>query len=111
MKKEKQKNIGIEVKFPEKACNDINCPFHGKLKIRGREFEGEIKRIKAQRTAVVEWQRLYYLPKYERYEKRRSRIITHLTPCMDAKVGDKVRIVECKPLSKTKSSVIVEILK
>ena len=111
MKKKKQKNIGIEVKFPEKECNDINCPFHGKLRIRGREFTGEVKRVKAQRTAVIEWQRLYYLPKYERYEKRRSRIITHLPSCLNVKLGDQVRIVECKPLSKTKSSVIIEVLK
>lgn len=111
MKKKKQKDIGVEVKYPTKECNDTNCPFHGKLKIRGREFKGEVKRLKAQKTAVVEWTRLYYLPKYERYEKRKSRLITYVPPCIELKIGDVVRIVECKPLSKTKSSVVIEVIK
>ena len=37
-----------------------------------------------------------------------SRITAHSTPCVDAQVGDMVRIAECRPLSKTKSFVVVE---
>lgn len=109
--KKQQKNIGIEVKYPTRECDDINCPFHGRLKIRGREFLGEIKRIGSQRTVVVEWLRFYYLPKYERYEKRFSRVSAHAPPCMDLKIGNHVRIVECRPLSKTKNFVVVEVIK
>ena len=111
MKKQKQKNIGIEVKFPEKECTDANCPFHGRLKIRGMEFVGEIKRLSAQKTAVIQWDRFFYLPKYERYEKRRSRVNAHVPPCLNLKIGDHVRIVECRPLSKTKNFVVVEVIK
>jgi len=49
--------------------------------------------------------------KYERYSRMRSRITAHRTPCLPVKVGDQVRIAECRPLSKTKSFVVVEVLK
>jgi small subunit ribosomal protein S17 len=49
--------------------------------------------------------------KYERFEKRQSKIHAHNPPCIDAKAGDNVKIAECRPLSKTKSYVIVEVLK
>ena len=60
------KNIGIEVKIPGKACEDKHCCFHGHITLRGRQFIGQITKLNAQRTAVVEWQRLFYLPKYQR---------------------------------------------
>ncbi len=106
-----KKNIGIEVKEPKKKCEDENCPFHGNLSLRGRAFIGKVISAKASKTATVEWNRIKYLSKYERYEKRRSRTKAHNPECIDAEEGDKVKIVECKPLSKTKKFVIVEVVK
>ncbi|MBN1455027.1 MAG: 30S ribosomal protein S17, partial [Methanomicrobia archaeon] len=40
--------------------------------------------------------------------KRQSKIHAHNPPCINAKVGDIVKIAECRPLSKTKSFVVVE---
>ena len=91
-------------------CDDKNCPFHGSSKIRGRSFIGTLISTKMQKTAIVEWGRRYYLRKYERYEKRRSKVKVHNPDCINAKEGDLVKIVECKPLSKTKNFVIVEVL-
>jgi len=51
---------------------------------------------------------MHFVPKYERYEKRTSSYAAHCPPCMEAKVGDKVRIAECRPLSKTISFVTIE---
>ncbi|MBD3155059.1 MAG: 30S ribosomal protein S17, partial [Candidatus Aenigmarchaeota archaeon] len=34
MKKSKVRDIGYDVKPPEKSCKDTNCPFHGKLPVR-----------------------------------------------------------------------------
>jgi len=62
-------------------------------------------------TVVVEREYLHYVKKYNRYEKRRSRYHAHNTPCLNARVGDVVRIAECRPLSKTKSFVVVEVMK
>ena len=60
------------------------------------------------KTIVVERNYLKYQEKYERYEKRSSRFSVHAPACFDLKVGDNVSIMECRPLSKTVSFVIVE---
>ncbi len=103
------RNIGFDVKKPGSAeCNDKHCAFHGEITLRGRQFVGIVLRAAAQKTAVVGWERLFYLPKYQRYEKRRSKLQVHNPPCVNAGEGDKVRIVECRPISKTKNFIIVE---
>jgi small subunit ribosomal protein S17 len=51
------------------------------------------------------------IAKFERYEKRQSKIHAHNPPCIEAKAGDRVKIAECRPLSKTKSYVVVEVLR
>ena len=79
--------------------------------MRGRIFEGEIVSDKAPKTVVVEWGFIHYIPKYERYERRSSRVVAYNPVCIDAKKGDIVRIAECRPLSKTKSFVVIEKVK
>ena len=59
-------------------------------------------------TATVEWERVQHIPKYERYEKKRSKIKAHNPKCINAAEGDIVKVMECRPLSKTKNFVIVE---
>ncbi|RCV62863.1 small subunit ribosomal protein S17 [Methanophagales archaeon] len=102
------RNIGIEVKNPDKDCEDVNCPFHGTLPVRGQVLEGMVISAKAQKTVVVLRTYLKKIRKYERYEPRRSKISAHNPSCINAKVGDVVKIAECRPLSKTKSFVVVE---
>lgn len=104
----KNKGTGLSVKQPSQSCNDLRCPFHGKLKIRGRTFTGEVTAARMQRTATVESERRQFIPKYQRYEKRRAVIKAHNPDCISAKVGDKVKIAECRPLSKTKKFTIIE---
>ena len=99
--------IGINVEEPKKKCNDKNCPFHGHLKARGIMLKGRVVSTAMQKTVVVERERLHYVPKYERYEKRTSRYKAHLPPCIDIKKGDEVIIMECRPLSKTKHFVVI----
>jgi small subunit ribosomal protein S17 len=108
--KEHSKNIGIKIKLPQKKCEDNNCPFHGNLKCRGKIFTGVVISTKMQKTLTIEFERRAYLPKYERYEKKRTRIKAHNPDCVNAKDGDMVKISECRPLSKTKNFVVIEIL-
>jgi small subunit ribosomal protein S17 len=75
---------------------------------RGREFIGTVIRARMQKTATVEWPRTVFLPKYERSMTKRTRVKAHNPEGIDAKVGDKVRVKECRPLSKTKSFIITE---
>ena len=102
------KNIGIDVTAPKKECNDPKCPFHGSLKVRGRTMVATVVASKMHNTAVIEWVRRYSVPKYERYEKRKSTIAVHNPEYIHAQEGDSVKIMECRPLSKTKNYTIVE---
>ncbi len=106
----KTKNIGIEVNPPNRECNDKKCPFHGNLKIHGRIFKGIITKIDLNKTATIEFTHFYYLPKYERYEKRITRIKAHNPACLNTKVNNEVMLAETKKLSKTKNFVIIEVI-
>ncbi len=105
------KNIGIDVQAPKETCIDAHCPFHGDIKLRGRTFAGTIIKADTHKSATVEWPRQFYIRKFERYEQRRSRIRVHNPDCIKAKIGDKVRVAECRPISKTKHFVIIEKVK
>ena len=100
--------MSLTFKKPKKSCNDKNCPFHGTLSVRGRVFEGVVTTSKMDKTAIIEREYLHFSPKFVRYEKRRGHIPSHNPPCINAKEGHHVKIVECRPLSKTVSFVIVE---
>jgi small subunit ribosomal protein S17 len=106
--KEEAKNIGIVAAKPVNRCDDKNCPFHGKINLRGRVLTGEVISAKMRKTAVFNLERRHYIQKFERYETRRTRLKVHNPECISAKQGDKVRIAECRPLSKTKKFVIIE---
>ncbi len=103
------RNIGIDVQIPAKECEDPNCPFHGILPVRGQVITGKVVSDRMKGTVVVEKDYLHYVRKYNRYEKRHSKIHAHNPPCLAASVGDTVRIAECRPLSKTKSFVVIEV--
>ena len=100
--------MAISLKKPKKTCDDKNCPFHGQLSIRGRTLEGVVVSAKMNKTVIVRRDYLYYVPKFKRYERRHSHIPAHNPPCINAKEGDRVRIAECRPISKTISFVVIE---
>ena len=102
------RDIGLDVRAPKAVCDDRHCPFHGRLPVRGQVLEGTVVSLSMQRTAVVERILLHYVPKFERYEKRRRRYLAHAPPCLNAAVGHRVRIAESRPLSKLVSFCIVE---
>lgn len=101
-------DIGLDVQAPTGTCEDPNCPFHGTLGVRGQVIEARVADVKADKTIIVERARLWHLSKYDRYEKRTSRYPAHCSPCINVTPGDHVKIAECRPLSKTKSFVVVE---
>jgi small subunit ribosomal protein S17 len=76
--------------------------------VRGRILDGVVVTAKMDKTVVVEREYLQFSSKFVRYERRRSHIPSHNPPCIDAKEGEKVRIAECRPISKTVAFVVVE---
>lgn len=92
------------------ACNDKKCPYHGDVKVRGATFIGRVVSAKPNKTVTVERTLIEYVPKFERYKKKRSRIHAHNPECINAKEGDSVLIGETRKLSKTKSFVVLKVL-
>jgi len=99
----------LGVNAPNKNCTDKKCPFHGEISVKNEIFKGRIVKRDTNRSATIEWNRSFYLPKYERYEVRRSRMRVHNPPCIDAKIGEEVMAVRTRPLSKTKNHVILQV--
>ena len=98
----------LSLKKPKKTCNDRNCHFHGGLSIRGRTLEGVVVSAKMEKTVIVRRDYLNYVPKFKRYERRHSHIPAHNPPCINVREGDRVKVAECRPISKTVSFVVVE---
>lgn len=105
------KKIGLEVKPPKNECSDEKCPWHGKLTVRGTTFKGTVVSNKAEKTSVIKWTYYHYVPKYERYMRRNTRVLAHKPDCILVEEGDEVKIAECRPISKNKKFVIIEKIK
>ncbi len=69
---------------------------------------GIVASDKMQKTVVVRVDRLVKHPKYRRYVRRTSKFMAHDE--VGATIGDKVRIVETRPLSARKRWRVVEIV-
>lgn len=107
VKKVEARDVGIDIAQPVRSCNDKFCPYHGKLSVRGIQLDVQLVSKKMQNTAVVKREKLHYIQKYQRFEKRTTRMFAHLPPCLDVNVGDMVRIMECRPLSKGTYMVVL----
>ena len=75
---------------------------------RRAEKIGVVSSDKMEKTCVVRVDRLIKHPKYRRYVRRTSKFMAHNE--QGATVGDKVRIVETRPLSARKRWRVVEII-
>jgi small subunit ribosomal protein S17 len=109
MKKQGKEKV---VEVDKSSCADVTCPVHSKLKVRGRSFKGYIVK-KFPRRIVIEFERIVYIRKYERYTKKRTRIHARLPSCMRDKVevGDYVLVGGCRPLSKLIHFVLLKKVK
>ena len=102
------RDIGLDVEKPKATCKDKNCPYHGQLPVRGTVLSGKVVSTKMQNTVIVQREYMRTITKYERQEKRTSSYLAHAPPCFQTKMGDIVSIMECRPLSKKVSYVIIE---
>ena len=110
MKKESKTEKKVEP--AEAVCNERDCPAHGNLKVRGRTFEGKVIK-KFHKRIVIEFERMIYVRKYERYKKSKTKIHARLPVCMEKEINvdDLVKVQECRPLSKIIHFVVIEKIK
>ena len=96
-----KKEIMKEDKITRKDCGSKLCPFHGEIKLRGRIFRGKVIR-KFPKRVCIEFERTFYVKKYERYAKRKTKLHARLPDCIagEINIGDYIEIMECRPISK-----------
>ena len=82
----------------------------GEVKTRGKRSQkvGIVTSDKMEKTVVVRVDRLVKHTQYRRYVRRKAKFMAHDE--LGAGVGDKVRIIETRPLSARKRWRVVEIL-
>ncbi|MCL2245093.1 MAG: 30S ribosomal protein S17 [Treponema sp.] len=74
-----------------------------------KEFIGIVKSDKMEKTIVVSIETLALHPLYKKYVKRVKKVKAH-DEKNEAKIGDRVRVIECRPISKEKCWKLVEII-
>ena len=80
------------------------------MKMKNRkELVGQVISHKMEKTVVVEIKRTVQHPMYGKVIRQQTKLKVHDAK-NECRVGDKVRLVECKPLSKEKHWKVAEIL-
>ncbi len=80
-----------------------------KYKGNRRVLTGMVVSDKADKTIVVRVETLVKHPLLKKYIRRRKKFMAH-DPANDCGVGDKVQIVESRPMSRRKRWHLVQIL-
>jgi small subunit ribosomal protein S17 len=83
-----------EIKIPENASRKV----------------GVVTSDSREKSCKVEIQFSVKHPKYGKYVRRRTLIHAH-DESNEAKLGDRVEIAECRPISKTKSWILTRVIK
>jgi len=78
--------------------------------VRGSTFVGKVVSTKMEKSATVRWEYSEKVPKYERYERRNTKVTSHVPEDLEVEEGDQVKVAETRPISKTKSTVITEVI-
>jgi small subunit ribosomal protein S17 len=78
------------------------------MKSKKVEKVGFVVSAKNKKTVTVKVERLVMHPIYKKYVRRSSKFLAHDE--LSCKVGDKVRIVESRPLSARKRWVVKELI-
>jgi small subunit ribosomal protein S17 len=89
-------------------ATDAETPEVGTSRANRSQKVGTVASDKMEKTVVVRVDRLVRHRKYRRYVRRTSKFMAHDE--LGATVGDKVRIVETRPLSARKRWRVVEIV-
>jgi len=76
---------------------------------RRRVVQGIVSTDAMAKSIGVRVERMFKHPKYKKYIRRHSKVYAH-DEADEARVGDRVEIMECRPLSKLKRWRLVRIV-
>jgi small subunit ribosomal protein S17 len=75
-----------------------------------RSRVGKVVAASTEKTIKIEVEGIVQHPHYKKYIKRHTRFLVH-DPNETCKIGDMVRVEECRPISKNKKWIVREIVK
>jgi small subunit ribosomal protein S17 len=99
----KDKAVRTREKDPKKIVKS-------RVGTRGRIFQGVVMK-KFEGRVVMELERTVKVTKYERFAKKKTRLHVKIPEGMSLKVGDNIRVRECRPLSKMIHFIVIGVLK
>lgn len=79
------------------------------VNVKNRVLVGQVVSDKMEKTIVVEVERTFKHAQYGKVIRRSKKYKVHDEENV-AKIGDKVEITECRPLSKTKHMVLSRVI-
>ena len=74
------------------------------------QLTGKVRSISGDKSITVIVENLVKHPLYGKYVKRNTKLAVH-DPANNAKVGDTVEIVPCRPISKSKRWHLLRVVK
>ena len=89
----------------DSVAKEQNVPVRG----RKKSWIGKVVSDKMDKACVVAVERSVQHPVYKKYFKKTTKLMAH-DEKNEAGIGDLVKVVECRPLSKRKSCRLVEII-
>ena len=95
----------MEEQNMDSVAQEQNVPVRG----RKKSWLGKVVRDKMDKACVVAVERRVQHPVYKKYFKKTTKLMAH-DEKNEAGIGDLVKVVECRPLSKRKSCRLVEII-
>jgi small subunit ribosomal protein S17 len=95
----------MEEQKMDSVAQGQNVPERG----RKKSWLGKVVSDKMDKACVIAVERRVQHPVYKKYFKKTTRLMAH-DEKNEAGIGDLVKVVECRPLSKRKSCRLVEII-
>ena len=95
--------------MPDSSPASTPTENHAQTRSHRKERVGEVISNKMTKTIIVRVQRRFPHPKFKKVVTQFNKFYAH-DEKNEAKVGDRVRIQECRPLSKTKRWRLVEVV-
>ena len=95
----------MEEQKMDSVAKEQNVPVRG----RKKSWIGKVVSDKMDKACLVAVERSVQHPVYKKYFKKTTRLMAH-DEKNEAGIGDLVKVVECRPLSKRKSCRLVEII-
>ncbi|RLG12347.1 30S ribosomal protein S17 [Candidatus Pacearchaeota archaeon] len=106
---EKNKKTERKIKKEKPSLSDKEIQKRKNINARGRIFEGKVIR-KFHKRVTIEFERMIYIKKYERYARSKTKIHARLPEEIEDKInlGDIIQVRECRPLSKIIHFIVIK---